>query len=542
MKSVTNLTVVNLDIEGDVYYDSIGPLNLGNIAYIYTYQGTNEYDLAVFTVEIGLGTENTPNSTPCTIAFPPTCVNWNVVSVGNSAGRLNTGVNVTNVGILAGEENSAFSTNNIGREAGRYNTAYQTNNIGDFAGWMNSGVASNNIGRESGRYNSAQFCNNIGVQAGMNNTGMVTNNIGLSAGTTNSGTYCNNIGASAGGANTADYVNNIGQEAGGFNNGLRSNNIGFQTGKNNTAPDTNNLGTLAGRFNSAENSNNIGFAAGEYNTGLRSNNIGHFAGRYNTGQRSNNIGEQAGQNNTGLHCSHNGFQAGMTNTFDYCYTNGRSSACTATNQFVFGSSSFPLHLRLPSDTGSYCTGASYDTCLTRGRAGAFTLDTDQDLYTTGFFCAGAGCTSSAPTSTATGVYDSGIRTVRSCTPGAGIASCTVTDGDLAVAASPASLPTYTTVAVSDNGDGTGSATCNANHCLFTLGSVAWALGLSYTVTVSNTLIGSSSYPRAALVYADVEDNAYAQAGQPGTGSIAVRIFAADIPSKTAFTIDLLAAA
>jgi hypothetical protein len=88
-------------------------------------------------------------------------------------------------------------------------------------------------------------------------------------------------------------------------------------------------------------------------------------------------------------------------------------------------------------------GTSFDTCFYRGRAGAWTGPSGTDfLSDSGFFCGGTGCSSLSPSSV--GIYDSGVRTVRSCTPGPGIASCTVTDGDLAVAASPASLPSDAT--------------------------------------------------------------------------------------------------
>lgn len=444
MQSTTNLTVVNLNIEGSVQYDG-APINLTNLENIHMFTGVDTANNTLFTVEIGYGTENVPIATPCTSGTD--CANWNVVSIGNQAGANNTG------------DRGVF----------------------------------------------------IGLWAGLGTTG----------------TRCTSVGP----------------EAGARQQGIRKIAIGNAAGKDSSGNDTISIGHAANEGSIVDHTISIGYTAGRLGNSSETINLGVFAGNGTaSGLRNVNIGSQAGRFSAAEYCVHLGYRAGLSNTHSYCHTNGRESVCTAPNQYVFGSSAYPLHLRLPSDTGSYCTGAAYDTCLNRGRAGAFELGAGQDAYTTGFFCAGPGCTSSAPSASSVGIYDSGIRTVRSCTAGAGIASCTVTDGDLAVAASPASLPTYTTVAVSDNGDGTGSATCNANHCLFTLGSVAWALGLSYTVTVSNTLIGPSSYPRAALVYADVEDNAYAQAGQPGTGSIAVRIFAADIPSKTAFTIDLLAAA
>lgn len=85
-------------------------------------------------------------------------------------------------------------------------------------------------------------------------------------------------------------------------------------------------------------------------------------------------------------------------------------------------------------------GTAYDTAIRRGRAGAWTFPGATDLYTTGYLCAGTGCTSSAPVAASEGVYDSGNRVVSSCSAGSGISSCTVTNGVLSVsAASPTEL-------------------------------------------------------------------------------------------------------
>lgn len=74
-------------------------------------------------------------------------------------------------------------------------------------------------------------------------------------------------------------------------------------------------------------------------------------------------------------------------------------------------------------------GTSGDTCQYRGRAGAWTGPSGTDYYTDGFMCAGTGCTSSAPTSSSVGVYDSGIRVVSavSCT---GCNSASISSGTL----------------------------------------------------------------------------------------------------------------
>lgn len=74
-------------------------------------------------------------------------------------------------------------------------------------------------------------------------------------------------------------------------------------------------------------------------------------------------------------------------------------------------------------------GTAFDTCLYRGRAGAWTGPAGTDIYTdSGYICAGAGC--SSVTSTNTGVYDAGVRVMSSvsCTG----ATCSLTNGALSV--------------------------------------------------------------------------------------------------------------
>ncbi len=81
----------------------------------------------------------------------------------------------------------------------------------------------------------------------------------------------------------------------------------------------------------------------------------------------------------------------------------------------------------------WCAGTAIDTCQYRGSAGRWTGDSGIDWYSeAGHFCAGTGCT--AMSASNVGIYDSGVRVVRSCTAGSGI-TCSVTDGVLTVAAS-----------------------------------------------------------------------------------------------------------
>ncbi len=113
----------------------------------------------------------------------------------------------------------------------------------------------------------------------------------------------------------------------------------------------------------------------------------------------------AARNNSGHFCAHIGNDAGSLNTYSYCHTNGRQSTCTAANQFVLGSTTYPLHLRLPSDTGSYCTGAAYDTCLNRAAANAWTFNAGTALRVPQYLGVGSG---NAPTNVATGAISTTI--------------------------------------------------------------------------------------------------------------------------------------
>ncbi len=243
----------------------------------------------------------------------------------------------------------------------------------------------NSIGKDAGRYNTGSRVNNIGLSAGWNNTGSAVNNFGTGAGGVNSGNYVNNIGHTAGAVNTVDYTNNMGALAGQYNSGGNTNNLGYN----------------AGRYNTGFASNNIGSSAGTVNTGMYSNNLGSGAGTFNTGSNANNIGFQAGRNNTGSYCSHNGNNAGLMNTYSYCYTNGRESVCTASNQFVIGSSTYPMNLQLPSNTGSFCTGASYDTCISRAAANAWTFNAGTSLRVPQALNLGS---TAAPANLATGAF------------------------------------------------------------------------------------------------------------------------------------------
>ncbi len=339
------------------------------------------------------------------------------------------------------------------------------------------------IGRQAGAYNTARYVINLGRQAGINNTAINANNIGRLAGQ----------------FNTGFNVNNLGQMAGETNTGFDVNNIGVRAGQLNTGPTVNNIGPSAGLSNRGDTVNNIGRQAGEFNLGNRVTNIGSYSGRYNTGNAVTNIGVNAGTNNTGAYCCHNGENAGLLNTFGYCYTNGRESVCSSTNQFVFGSTTYPLNPRLPSNSGSFCMGAAYDTCLNYGRAGAWELPSGQDLYSTGYVCAGAGCTSSAPVSTATGLYDSNTRVIRQATC-TGCSASSQTDGVFTF-----TVPPGTVTSVSGTANqvcvATGTTTPVISICpVFSWSGTSYSLALTNTYMVTSTLGIVSS--QVATTYAN----------------------------------------
>ena len=130
----------------------------------------------------------------------------------------------------------------------------------------------------------------------------------------------------------------------------------------------------------------------------------------------NNLGQQAGQNNTGSFCSHDGYQAGMTNTYNYCYTFGRSAACTATNQFSWGSSSYPMDLQSYVSTSNLTplgwavtlNGASYTIELRSGTA-SFAVGA----------AAGSGATLSCTTNHVCSARSGTVTLVTAGTPAAG---------------------------------------------------------------------------------------------------------------------------
>ena len=113
-------------------------------------------------------------------------------------------------------------------------------------------------------------------------------------------------------------------------------------------------------------------------------------------------------------------------------TGSNSSSCYSAAERTSGSGkNAAYHIDSNSATcgAGLVAGTAFDTCLYRGRAGAWTGPAGTDIYTdSGYICAGTGC--SAVTSTNTGVYDAGVRVMSSvsCTG----ATCSLTNGALSV--------------------------------------------------------------------------------------------------------------
>lgn len=107
------------------------------------------------------------------------------------------------------------------------------------------------------------------------------------------------------------------------------------------------------------------------------------------------------------------------------------NTCHSSVEMTGGTNNAAFHIRSNSATcgAGLVAGTAFDTCLYRGRAGAWTGPAGTDIYTdSGYICAGTGC--SSVTSTNKGIYDAGVRVMSSvsCTG----ATCSLTNGALSV--------------------------------------------------------------------------------------------------------------
>lgn len=98
-----------------------------------------------------------------------------------------------------------------------------------------------------------------------------------------------------------------------------------------------------------------------------------------------------------------------------------SNSCVRIAEQTGGTNNAAVHLDSNSATcgAGIVAGTALDTCLYRGRAGAWTGPAGTDIYTdSGYICAGTGC--SSVTSTATGIYQAGVQVIDTLTAGSGI--------------------------------------------------------------------------------------------------------------------------
>lgn len=127
----------------------------------------------------------------------------------------------------------------------------------------------------------------------------------------------------------------------------------------------------------------------------------------------------------------------------------------------------------------FVSGTNGDTCLYRGRSGAWTGGAGIDFYTdTGYICGGPTC--SLVTSTAQGVYDSGVRVMSSvsCTG----ASCSLSNGALSITVSGGGV---TSLAGTTN-----QITASASTGAVTLSLPAVLIGPGSVGSVTNVDVGT----------------------------------------------------
>jgi hypothetical protein len=150
-----------------------------------------------------------------------------------------------------------------------------------------------------------------------------------------------------------------------------------------------------------------------------------------------------------------------------------TNVCFSAEEQTGASQNAAFHIDSNSATcgAGLVAGTTFDTCLYRGRAGAWTGPAGTDIYTdSGYICAGTGC--SSVTSTNTGVYDAGVRVMSSvsCTG----ATCALTNGALSV-----TVPSVTT------GTNTGTVSIVAGSAAGT-GAIASVTGTGGAFKVSVT--------------------------------------------------------
>ncbi len=142
--------------------------------WIYMYRGTNTAPAEtpdVFTVQIGLDTDNPPPNMICDNNVSGSCVGWDGVNIGRGAGKNSAAQNLTNIGTGAGAETTGNNGVNIGNRAGANSRGGNTVNIGTNAGENNTAGACVIVGSGAGRRNIRNNAIFIGVSTGADNTG-----------------------------------------------------------------------------------------------------------------------------------------------------------------------------------------------------------------------------------------------------------------------------------------------------------------------------------------------------------------------------------
>ena len=174
-----------------------------------------------------------------------------------------------------------------------------------------------------------------------------------------SGNFVVALGYSAGDLNSGDYVTAISRLAAYSNTGSNVNALGWASAYTNTGSNINALGTNACYLNTGNDVNALGHSSAAGNagnsvvaigTGAATNNagnnvvaIGNDAGVSNFGDEMIAIGTNAGTSNEG---SNNIFIGRDTLLFttplSSCIIIGREALATANNQFVLGSTHYPV--------------------------------------------------------------------------------------------------------------------------------------------------------------------------------------------------------
>ncbi|MFD1983343.1 beta strand repeat-containing protein [Mesorhizobium newzealandense] len=277
----------------------------------------------------------------------------NVVGIGSSAAKNNTGVQVTALGYAAAQNNTANYLTAVGYAAALSNNMPNVTAVGTNAGYSNSGTNVTAVGMAAAQNNTGSNLAALGYSAGQNNSGDYSTLVGGLAGQNNTMTHLTGIGYFAAKDNTSAFVTAVGEEAGQLNSGYA------------LAA----MGVAAGKYNTGSNSTVIGSYAGQYNTGLNAVALGYLAGRNNMASNVTALGAYAVQS------------ASVSNTFINVTGVGFNAQPNKSNQVILGDG----NIVEVSTTGIY-VGAGVST------TGAISA-------TTGYFSSNVGIGVTSPSKT-----------------------------------------------------------------------------------------------------------------------------------------------